>query len=155
VSFAAKPPEISRHSCDSHVSRTLRVGLLLELDPSRIAKLYDGRGGMEADIKGDERGLGIEKRRKKGFWAQEALVLLAQLAHNLLVWFKRWFLRGTRAAGLGVERSVRDVLAMPAEVRVGRRKVSLKLPTLHPWARAVAEGIGARFSHDGWWAIWR
>jgi hypothetical protein len=39
---------------------------------------------METDIKGDKRGLGIEKRRKKSFHAQEALVLLAQLSHNLL-----------------------------------------------------------------------
>lgn len=59
------------------------VSTLVELSPWRVAKLYDGRAGTEADIKGDKRGLGIEKRRKKSFWAQEALVLLAQLAHNL------------------------------------------------------------------------
>ena len=85
-------------------------------------------------MEGDKRGLGIEKRRKKNFWAQEALVLLAQLAHNLLVWFKRWFLEGTNAMKLGVERLVREVMTMPAEVRVGRRskKLRLKLPTIHP-----------------------
>src|ERR671921_2384103 len=78
-----------------------------------------GQCPMETDIKGDKRGLGIEKRRKKGFLAQEALVLLAQLFHNLIVYFKRWVLRGTAAAKLGVERLVREVLAMVAEVRVG------------------------------------
>jgi hypothetical protein len=130
---------------------------LTELSASEIAKLYDGRGGMEVDIKGDKRGLGIEKRRKKGFHAQEALVLLAQLAHNLITWFKRWFLAGTKAVGLGIERLVREVLAMPAEVHLSRwgTRVRLKLPTLHPWARAVAQGVRARSPHDGWRTIWR
>ncbi|MBA3703637.1 MAG: transposase [Rubrobacteraceae bacterium] len=133
------------------------VSTLSELAPPRIAKLYDGRAGMEADIKGDKRGLGIEKRRKKSFHAQEALALLAQLSHNLLAYFKRWFLEGTGAQKLGVERLVRDVLAMAGEVRVGRisGKVRLKLPHLHPWAKAVAVGVEAHRSRHGWRTIWR
>ncbi len=133
------------------------VSTLFELSSAQIAKLYDGRGGMEVDIKGDKRGLGIEKRRKKSFHAQEALVLLAQLSHNLLVWFKRWFLGGTEAAKLGVERLVRDVFAMPAQVRVGRFSgmVRLKLAHLHPWAKAVAVGIEAQCPRNGWHTIWR
>jgi hypothetical protein len=127
------------------------------LDARGIATLYDGRAGMEADIKGDKRGLGIEKRRKKSFFAQEAVVLLSQLAHNLLAWFERRFLGGTKAERLGIERLVREVMAMPAQVRVGRRgrKVRLKLPHLHPWAGAVAEGVAARYPRTGWRAIWR
>jgi hypothetical protein len=131
----------------------LLITTLVDLSREEIAKLYDRRGGMEVDIKGDKRGLGLEKRRKKRFFAQEALVLLAQLAHNLLVWFKRWFLCGTEAAGLGMERLVRDILAMPAQVRVRRCKVWLKLPTLHPWAKAVWKGIRERFPQSGWRAI--
>jgi hypothetical protein len=130
---------------------------LHELGPAQIAKLYDARGAMETDIKGDKRGLGIEKRRKKSFHAQEALVLLAQLSHNLLVYFKRWFLEGTAAAKLGVERLVREVLAMVAEVRVGKMsgKVRLKLPYHHPWAKAVASGIETHYPRNGWRTIWR
>src|SRR5215204_4869723 len=74
---------------------------LFWLGAPQIATLYDARGGMEVDIKGDKRGLGIEKRRKKSFLAQEALVLLAQLSNNLLMYFKRWFLEGSAAAGEG------------------------------------------------------
>lgn len=126
-------------------------------DDSReeIAKLYDGRGGMEVDIKGDKRGLGLEKRKKKGFCAQEALVLLAQLAHNLAVCFKRWFLAGTKAGELGMERLVREVMAMPGQVERGRwrKKVHLKLPTPNVWAKAVAKGIKARYPPNGWRAI--
>jgi hypothetical protein len=40
-----------------------------------------------------------------------ALVHLAQLARNLAMWFKRWFLVGTKAGKLGMERLVRE--AMP------------------------------------------
>ena len=132
------------------------VTSLFWLDAPQIAKLYDARGGMEVDIKGDKRGLGIEKRRKS-FHAQEALVLLAQLSHNLIVYFKRWFLEGTKAEKLGVERLVREVLAMVAEVRVGRMsgKVLLKLPHHHPWAKAVAAGIKAHRPQNGTRTIWR
>ena len=133
------------------------VSTFTGLSAWQIATLYDGRAGIEADIKGDKRGLGLEKRRKKSFYAQEAVVLLSQLAHNLLVWFERRFLGGTKAEGLGMERLVREVMAMPAEVRVGRRgrKVRLRLPLLHPWAGAVAGGVAARFPPNGWRAIWR
>lgn len=138
------------------VHRDLLITTRIELSEEEIAKLYDGRGGMEVDIKGDKRGLGIEKRRKKSFHAQEALVLLAQLSHNLIVWFKGWFLASTKAGGLGMERLVREVLAMPAQVWTGRysKKVRVELPTLHPWAKAVAKGIRARFPRNGLRAIW-
>ncbi len=134
------------------------LSTLTDLDVDGIATLYDGRAGMEAEIKGDKRGLGLEKRRKKSFHAQEALVLLSQLAHNLLAWFKRRFLGGTKAEKLGVERLVREVLAMPAQVRVGRRskkKLRLKLPSLHPWAQALARSVEAYPSRGGWRTFWR
>jgi Transposase DDE domain group 1 len=130
---------------------------LTDLSASEIAKLYDSRGAMESDIKGDKRGLGIEQRRKKSFFAQEALALLAQLAHNLLCWFKGWFLRGTVAAELGAQRLVRDVLAMPAEARTGRFSgvLRLRLPRLHPWTEALAAGTRAHSIRNGRRTFWR
>jgi Transposase DDE domain group 1 len=130
---------------------------LTELSASEVAKLYDRRGAMESDIKGDKRGLGIEQRRKKSFHAQEALALLAQLSHNLIAYFKGWLLGGTGAQKLGAERLVREVLAMPAQARRARRgsKLVLKLPDLHPWAEALASGARARFPPGGWRTIWR
>lgn len=140
----------------------LLITTLVDLSPPETAKLYDERGAMEVDIKGDKRGLGIEKRRKKSFHAQEALVLLAQLAHNLAVWFKEWFLAGSEAGRLGMERLLREVFAMPGRVvarQVGwcsssSSKVGIKLPTLHPWAKAVANGINEHFKRNGLRAIW-
>lgn len=157
--YARKSKSVVRHWVDEKGKpyQDYLVCTLFWLGSSQIATLYDARGAMEVDIKGDKRGLGIENRRKKSFHAQEALVLLAQLSHNLLVYFKRWFLEGTAAAKLGVERLVRDVLAMAGEVRVGRisGKVRLKLPHLHPWAKAVAVGVQAHRSRNGWRTIWR
>ena len=66
-------------------------------------------------------------------------------------------LGGTEAEKLGAQRLVREVLAMPAEARVGRRgsRLSLKVPQLHPWARALVRGTEARFPPSGWRTIWR
>ena len=45
---------------------------------------YDGRAGIEADLKGDKRGLGLAVIRKRRLAAQMLVVLLMQLAHNVL-----------------------------------------------------------------------
>lgn len=82
---------------------------------------------------------------------------MAQLAHNLGVRFKRWFLAGTKAGKLGMERLVREVMSMPGQVEVRRwgtkKKVHLKLPTLKAWAKAVAKGVKARYPPNGQRAI--
>lgn len=132
--YARTTKTIARRWTDKKgkLHRDLLITTRTELESEEVARLYDGRGGMEVDIKGDKRGLGIEKRRKKSFHAQEALVLLAQLAHNLLTWFKRWFLEGGSAAKLGAERLVREVMSMPDWVKVNTSgsKVRLRLPNL-------------------------
>ena len=57
---------------------------------------------MEVDIKGDKRGLGIEKRRKKSFFAQEAVALLWRSSPTTcLSYFKRWLVGGTELQEAG------------------------------------------------------
>ncbi len=52
---------------------------------------YDQRGGgIETSLKGDKQGLGLTSRNKKRFEAQHMLVLLGSLAHNVVVWARRW-----------------------------------------------------------------
>ncbi len=52
---------------------------------------YDQRGGgIETSLKGDKQGLGLTKRNKKHFEAQHMLVLLGSLAHNVVVWARKW-----------------------------------------------------------------
>lgn len=56
-------------------------------------RLYDQRGGgVEASFKGDKQGLGLSKRSKKRFEAQQMVMLIGSLAHNVVVWAQRWLL---------------------------------------------------------------
>lgn len=72
---------------------------------------YDLRsGGVETEFKEDKQGLGITKRNKKRFEAQQMLVQLNALAHNLIVWSRRWLAHASNWIGqLGILRIVRDV----------------------------------------------
>ena len=76
--------------------------------------LYDQRGGgVETSFKEDKQGLGITKRSKKRFPAQQVVVTLGALAHNVLVWAKHWLhdpLPGI--AQFGVKRLVRDIFGI-------------------------------------------
>jgi hypothetical protein len=73
---------------------------------------YDLRGGgIETSFKNDNQGLGINKRTKKRFAAQQMMTHLNALAHNLLTWFQRDLtLRWPAIAQLGLLRFMRDVL---------------------------------------------
>ncbi len=53
--------------------------------------VYDQRGGgVETSFKGDK-GIGLTKRNKKSFPAQQMLMLLGSLAHNVIIWVRQWF----------------------------------------------------------------
>ena len=72
---------------------------------------YDLRsGGVETEFKEDKQGLGITKRNKKRFEAQQMMVQLNALAHNLIVWSRRWLAQTYRKVErFGILRMVRDV----------------------------------------------
>jgi hypothetical protein len=79
---------------------------------------YDQRGGgIETSLKEDKQGLGITKRNKKRFEAQQMLVGLGALAHNVLVWGREWL---APAAPLlrryGIKRLVRDLFGVRGTV---------------------------------------
>jgi hypothetical protein len=71
---------------------------------------YDARGGgIETANKADKQGLGIGKRNKKRFEAQQVLGQLGRLAHNLVVWARQWLAPDApMVRKLGVKRLVRD-----------------------------------------------
>jgi hypothetical protein len=75
-------------------------------------RFYDARGGgVETAIKDDKQGLGITKRNKKRFEAQQMVMLLGVLAHNVLVWARRWLApHEPKVRNYGLKRLVRDVL---------------------------------------------
>jgi hypothetical protein len=82
--------------------------------------LYDQRGGgVETAFKEDKQGLGLTKRSKKRFAAQQVVALLGALAHNVLTWAKRWMVALAPAIQrLGITRLVRDVFGITGRVEV-------------------------------------
>jgi len=60
--------------------------------------------------------LHLSARRTRSFEAQKALVLLTDLAHNLLSDFRYRALRNSRFASWGLKRIVRDLLAIPGRL---------------------------------------
>jgi hypothetical protein len=82
--------------------------------------LYDQRGGgVETTFKEDKQGLGLTKRAKKRFAAQQVIVALGSLAHNVLVWAKGWL--HAHLPGIthfGVKRLVRDVFGVGGRVEL-------------------------------------
>ena len=78
---------------------------------------YDLRGGgIETTLKDDKQGLGLTKRNKKRFEAQQMLVLLGSLAHNVVVWARRW-LSSQKIQRCGTLRMVRDVFHVSGLLR--------------------------------------
>ena len=67
-------------------------------------------GGVETSFKGDKPGLGLTKRSKKHFCAQQITTLLGSLAHNVMVWARGWLVeQQPKLAQYGMRRMVRDV----------------------------------------------
>jgi hypothetical protein len=78
---------------------------------------YDQRGGgIETSFKGDKQGLGLTKRNKKRFEAQHMLTLLGSLAHNVVVWARKW-LTDPQIQHCGILRMVRDVFHISGLLR--------------------------------------
>jgi len=102
---------------------------------------YDQRGGgAETQNKGDKQGLHLTHRNKRSFVAQEMLILLVQLAHNLLVWLRDDLARDDdRFAHYGIPRLVRDVLQIPGCVQLDAtgHVVGITLQANHPLAASV------------------
>jgi len=95
---------------------------------------YDLRaGGVETEIKEDKQGLGINKRNKKRFEAQQMLGQLNALAHNLIVWAREWLTPAwQRLKHYGMLRMVRDVFPICGLVHYDREDHIRKI-VLNEW----------------------
>jgi hypothetical protein len=106
--------------------------------PSKRALMnrYNQRGGAEIEqFRADKSGLYLSARRKRSFVAQKALILLTDLAHNLLADFHRRALAESPFAAWGLKRIVRDLLAVPGQLhfRLGQLN-RIELLASHPYA---------------------
>lgn len=97
--------------------------------------LYDQRALTELEIRADKLGLSLHLRRKQSLNAQEAWIILTDIAHNLLAWLQPWMLAGTAFDAFGPKRLVNELLQIPGHILV--EDGCLKKVTLwqsHPYA---------------------
>ena len=101
---------------------------------------YDRRGGgIETQNKADKQGLGLARRNKHRFAAQEMLVVLAQLAHNVVIWTRNDLAQADqRLQKYGIQRTVRDALQIAGRVQVNAhgQVQQITLNEQHPLAAA-------------------
>jgi hypothetical protein len=114
---------------------------------------YDLRsGGIETTIRGSKSGLGIARRNKRRFNAQEMLMLLAQLAYNILTWTRKLLARGApNLRKFGPLRMVRDLFHIPGQVEFSDQDgiISITLNQAHGLAAPFAQGLSRQLSPDG------
>ena len=126
------------------------VTTLPDLAPLAVADAYDGRAGIEASCCQDKQGLGMVKRRQHKWEAQQLVLLLARLAHHLLVWSQQWLNRlpqlRHRWRGYGVVRLLQEVWTVPGVLHWEHGwLVSVRFDPLHPLARVLQGGFAALF----------
>jgi hypothetical protein len=126
------------------------VTTLTDREPVELADAYDGRAMIEATFGQDKQALGLATRRQRRWEAQQMVLLLARLAHHLLVWGKQWLSRvpttRRRLQGYGLVRLLRDVWAVPGVIRWRRGwMVSVRFSPLHPLATPLQESFSALF----------
>lgn len=111
-----------------------------------VMNAYDLRGGgIETANKGSKQGLGITKRNKRSFHAQEMLVLLAQLASNLIIWIRnRMAQRVSFWKGFGHLRMVRDVFHIAGQIMLDAQGKVLQITLARD--RAYAARFRAGFA---------
>ena len=113
---------------------------------------YDLRsGGVETSNKGSKSGLGLTKRNKRNFDAQEMLVLLAQLAYNLLTWTRALLaIHHPRLRSFGPLRMVRDLFQVPGWMRLDSqgRILEITLNEDHPFALPFVQAYSSLLARD-------
>jgi Transposase DDE domain group 1 len=121
-----------------------------DLEPTALADAYDGRAMIEATFCQDKQALGIVKRRQHKWEAQQMVLLLARLAHHMLLWSKHWLSQvpttRRRLEGYGLVRLLQEGTTVPGVIRWrGGWMVSVHFDPLHPLAEALQQGFAALF----------
>ncbi len=128
---------------------------------------YDRRSGApESAFSQDYQALSLRKYRKAGFIAQQVLILLAELAHNLMIWMKMWFIAAMEASqgasektenshpktqdmlqSRGLKRLRRDFLALSGKVcfEGNQKVVGIRINPLYPMITHVFTACKALF----------
>lgn len=134
-----------------------REPFLTEPSPGQVGlaaiHAYDLRGGgVETSLRGSKQGLGLTKRNKRSFPAQEMSVLLAQLAYNLLTWTRiQLAARSPRLGRFGPLRMVRDLFHIAGQLRFDShgRLLEITLCHTHELAAPLVQAMSSPLAQDG------
>ncbi|MEJ2353828.1 MAG: hypothetical protein P8Y03_28970, partial [Anaerolineales bacterium] len=117
-----------------------------------IAHAYDLRGGAaETSVRNSKQGLSIGKRNKRSFYAQEMLILLAQMAYNLLTCFRSLLAQVVPLwASYGFLRLIRDAFHISGFVELDpdNRISALALNQTHLLAKQFFQAFQRFKPHD-------
>jgi hypothetical protein len=137
-------------AADRSIKHALIVSSVTTWTMAETIAQYDDRGACETEIQADKGGLQLERRRKTHLAAQEALVLLTDLAHNVLAWMVQWMFVNDAVAGFGTSRLIEDVLRVSGRLFFdGERLTEVQLNRQHPYADTVATGLERLLAHFG------
>jgi len=133
---------------DFHSERLLSFGMIKAFLHTIIAD-YDQRAGQpESSFCQDNQGLSTPKRNKRKFVAQQMLVLLNQLAHNLIQWLKHW-LMGALDAQTQLEWTAQQMLAHHWWETDTQSPQPLRLARTHIESRGLKRFVREIFSLHG------
>lgn len=136
VQVIVKKRQTKEGFCHSYYVSTLKM-------PSKGALMtcYDQRGAAEVEqFRNDKNGLHLAARRKHKLHAQQALILLTDVVHNLLADLSHRALAGTSFAGFGPKRIVRDLLTIPGRLTFeGTQLKRIDLLASHPHAKIMLD----------------
>ena len=122
-------------------------------DPDRVllatTLLYDRRGGgVETAFKEDKQGLGLDHCNKRSLAAQQMIIGIIALAHNLTVWAREWL--GAIVPDLrrfGIVRMLRDILGVRGCVAANNRyPARITLAETEPYVGKIAQAFSGLLS---------
>lgn len=118
---------------------------------STLVEAYDLRcGAIETSYRNSKQGLGLNKRNKKSFQAQEMLILLAQLAYNLTHWVQQELAPHSHTlAAFGTLRMIRDAFQISGRLEFDPhgQLLFITLNRIHKLAQAFHDYCLSRFAY--------
>jgi len=113
---------------------------------------YDARGGgIETANKEDKQGLGLTARNKKRFVAQQMVVMLAALAHNVIVWARGWLAPySVKWNQYGILRMVRDLFTTSGwlQTDANGRPIEITLNVHDPLTKRLVDALRGLFKNE-------
>jgi hypothetical protein len=154
--YAVRTPSKEKEHADGY-SYAVLVSSRQDLSMTALVAHSEDRAGMEADLKADKHGLGLAVLRKHKVGAPKMVVLLAELAHNVLLWSRTWLAkRAPKLRAFGIVRLVHEVWAVPGQVKLGEDRLKrLRLNPQPPQVRDLARRLRELLGQGQTLGIWR